>query len=93
MRDYGTARVESWSVAIGPAIHLRDVGKDPLGPISKGSGTATFWERNLRFKTDSSQEGPDKDAPAIVNAGMMGDRASIIFSSPEEISRFIIRGC
>jgi cytochrome c len=55
--------------------------------------TRDFWERNLRFKTDSSNEGPDKDAPAIVNAGMMGDRASIIFSSPEEISRFIVRGC
>ena len=55
--------------------------------------TRDFWERNLRFKTDSSAEGPDKDAPAIVNAGMMGDRASIIFSSPEEISRFITRQC
>jgi len=55
--------------------------------------TRDFWERNLRFKTDSSNEGPDKDAPAIVNAGMMGDRASIIFSSPEEISHFIVRGC
>jgi len=55
--------------------------------------TRDFWERNLRFKTDSSEEGPDKDAPAIVNAGMMGDRASVIFSSPEEISRFIVRGC
>ena len=52
-----------------------------------------FWERNLRFKTDSSEDGPDKDAPAILNAGMMGDRASVIFSSPEEISRFIVRGC
>jgi cytochrome c len=55
--------------------------------------TRDFWERNLRFKTDSSEDGPNKDAPAIVNAGMMGDRASIIFSSPEEISRFIVRGC
>lgn len=55
--------------------------------------TRDFWERNLRFKTDSSEDGPDKDAPAIVNAGMMGDRASIIFSSPEEISRFIARQC
>jgi len=55
--------------------------------------TRDFWERNLRFKTDSSGEGPDKDAPAIVNAGMMGDRASIVFSSPEEISRFITRQC
>ena len=55
--------------------------------------THDFWERNLRFKTDFSQEGPEKDAPAIVNAGMMGDRASVIFSSPEEISRFITRQC
>jgi cytochrome c len=55
--------------------------------------TRDFWERNLRFKTDSSEEGPGKDAPAIVNAGMMGDRASIIFSSPEEISGFIKRQC
>jgi cytochrome c len=55
--------------------------------------TRDFWERNLRFKTDSSEEGPERDTPAIVNAGMMGDRASIIFSSPEEISRFIVRGC
>lgn len=55
--------------------------------------TRDFWERNLRFKTDSSEDGPDKDAPAIVNAGMMGDRASVIFSTPEEISRFIARGC
>jgi cytochrome c len=51
------------------------------------SGNAIF------ASNDSSEEGPDKDAPAIVNAGMMGDRASIIFSSPEEISRFIVRGC
>ena len=55
--------------------------------------TRDFWERNLRFKTDSSEEGPNKEQPAIVNAGMMGDRASVIFSSPEEISRFITRGC
>jgi len=55
--------------------------------------TRDFWERNLRFKTDSSEEGPDKDAPAIVNAGMMGDRASVIFSAPEEISRLITRQC
>jgi cytochrome c len=55
--------------------------------------TRDFWERNLRFKTDSSEEGPDKDAPAIVNAGMMGDRASIIFSrgnQPLYCSRMLI---
>ncbi len=52
-----------------------------------------FWERNLRFKTDSSGEGPNKGAPAIVSAGMMGDRASVVFASPEEITQFIKRQC
>ncbi len=55
-----------------------------------GDGKARdFWERNLRFKTDSSGEGPEKAAPAIVDAGMMGDRADVIFAAPEEISRFV----
>jgi cytochrome c len=55
--------------------------------------TTAFWERNLRFKTDSSSEGPEKGAPAILGAGMMGDRASVIFAAPEEISTFISSKC
>jgi cytochrome c len=34
-----------------------------------------FWERNLRFKNDVTDDGPQKGAPALVRAGMMGDRA------------------
>jgi cytochrome c len=41
-----------------------------------------FWERNLRLKTDASDDGPAKGAPAVVAAGMMGDRASIILAAP-----------
>jgi cytochrome c len=52
-----------------------------------------FWERNLRFKTDVSADGPQKGAPAIVPAGMMGDRADVIFASPDEISGFISHQC
>jgi len=52
-----------------------------------------FWERNLRFKTDVSEEGPQKGAPAFVPAGMMGDRADVIFASPDEISGFIAHQC
>jgi len=52
-----------------------------------------FWERNLRFKTDVSDEGPQRGAPALVGAGMMGDRADVIFAGPEEISGFISRQC
>jgi len=52
-----------------------------------------FWERNLRFKTDSSKDGPEKGAPAITPAGMMGDRASVIFAAPEEINKLIEARC
>jgi cytochrome c len=55
--------------------------------------TFTFWEFNLRFKTDSSQGGPPKGRPTIVRAGMMGDRAFIVFAGPEEMSTFIKRRC
>src|SRR5258708_25544463 len=52
-----------------------------------------FWERNLRFKTDVSDDGPQEGAPALVGAGMMGDRADVIFASPDEISGFISHRC
>src|SRR6266404_5107946 len=52
-----------------------------------------FWERNLRFKTDVSDDGPQKGTPAIVPAGMMGDRADVSFASPDEISGFISHQC
>ena len=52
-----------------------------------------FWERSLRFKTDSGSEGPEKGAPALVGAGMMGDRADVIFPAPDEISVMITRDC
>jgi cytochrome c len=62
--------------------------------VTTGDGkTHKFWERNLRFKTDSSAEGPEKGAPAIAGAGMMGDRASVIFSAPEEWTQFVKREC
>jgi cytochrome c len=55
--------------------------------------TRDFWERNLRFKTDVSADGPQPGVPAIVPAGMMGDRADVIFASPDEISGFITHQC
>jgi len=55
--------------------------------------TTQFWERNLRFKTDSGGDGPPAGIPAMVGAGMVGDRASVIFASPEEFGRFITSTC
>jgi cytochrome c2 len=48
---------------------------------------------NLRFKTDSSGSGPRPGHAALQPAGMMGDRASVIFADPEEISSFIEKRC
>jgi cytochrome c len=55
--------------------------------------THKYWERNLRLKTDASGDGPEKNAPALVAAGMMGDRADVIFAEPSEISRSIAAKC
>lgn len=55
--------------------------------------TLVFWEFNLRFKTDSSPDGPARGKPVLLPAGMMGDRASMVFAGPEEISRTIERRC
>jgi cytochrome c len=52
-----------------------------------------LWERNLRFKTDVSRDGPQPGVPALVPAGMMGDRADVVFASPHEISGFIRYQC
>ena len=52
-----------------------------------------FWERNLRLKTDAGEDGPEPDTPALVDAGMMGDRADVIFADPREISPFITPKC
>jgi cytochrome c len=52
-----------------------------------------YWEFNLRLKTDGSELGPAPGKPVIVGAGMMGDRASVVFASPAEISPFIKEEC
>ena len=51
------------------------------------------WEFNLRFKTDSSELGPQPGKPVIVGAGMQGDRASVVFANPGEISKFVRQEC
>ena len=52
-----------------------------------------FWEFNLRFKTDGSAAGPAAGQPVIVGNGMRGDRASVVFSRPEDISSLVQRQC
>ena len=66
---------------------------DTYNVTTSNGETVQFWERNLRFKTDSSQDGPRPMTPAILPAGMVGDRASVVFAAPEEFEEFIKRVC
>lgn len=52
-----------------------------------------IWEFNLRLKSDSSTGGPLPGKPVIVGSGMQGDRSSVVFASPAEISGFIKHSC
>ncbi|HEY8310779.1 MAG TPA: hypothetical protein VIG47_09485 [Gemmatimonadaceae bacterium] len=62
--------------------------------VKTGDGKVNkVWEFNLRLKTDSSNLGPQAGKPVIVGAGMQGDRASVVFAAPGEISRFITEAC
>jgi cytochrome c len=78
-----------------PAERVQEITycKDTYTIITANGQTRKFWERNLRFKTDSSGDGPEKNAPALVPAGMMGDRADVIFADPSEISGHIATKC
>jgi len=80
---------------VDPSSRVKSITycRDTFTVTTEDGKSRDFWERNLRFKTDSSEEGPDKEAPAILAAGMMGDRASVVFASPDEISRFITPRC
>jgi cytochrome c len=78
-----------------PAKRVREVTycKDTYTVTTANGQVRKFWERNLRLMTDASDRGPDKKAPVIVGAGMMGDRADVIFADPSEISPFIAAKC
>jgi len=67
--------------------------KDTYTVTTANGQSRKFWERNLRLKTDAGDDGPEKNAPALVDAGMMGDRADVIFADPSEISPFIVAKC
>jgi cytochrome c len=81
--------------SLEPAQRVKAINycRDTYRVTTADQKTRAFWERNLRFMTDSSQDGPEKGAPAIMPGGMMGDRAAVIFAAPEEIAKMIEARC
>jgi cytochrome c len=76
----------------GQVTALRHCGDTYTVDTADGK-SQKIWEFNLRFKTDSSKLGPAPGKPVVVGAGMQGDRASIVFASPREISESIKQAC
>jgi cytochrome c len=77
----------------GPERQVVDIHyhQDTYRVITADGRSTDFWEANLRFKIDSSNSGPLSDRPVILPTGMMGDRASVFFASPAEMSTLIKR--
>ncbi len=81
--------------AVGPNQRVTGLAYcgDTYRVTTEAGRTFELWEFNLRFKTDSSAEGPAEGQPVLLRAGMMGDRVFIVFAGPGEISPFIRRQC
>lgn len=78
--------------AAGQVRSLRHCGDSYLVETADGR-VEKVWEFNLRFKTDTSKFGPAPGKPVVTGAGMQGDRASVVFAAPTEISAFIKESC
>jgi cytochrome c len=78
-----------------PEVRVQAISycKDTYTITTANRQTRKFWERNLRLKTDGSDDGPERNVPALIPAGMMGDRADVIFADPSEISAHIAAKC
>jgi cytochrome c len=62
--------------------------------VTHGDGKRVrFWESNIRFKTDSSEQGPPPGVPAILPSSTLGDRVTMIFATPAEIGQTIRVRC
>jgi cytochrome c len=80
---------------LGPEQQVTELRRcgDTYQVTTAAGETLPVWEFNLRIKTDSSEKGPPEGQPALLRAGMMGDRVFVVFADPREISTFIEEGC
>lgn len=61
--------------------------------VTADGNERAIWEMNLRLKVDSGPTGPKNGKPVLTPGGMQGDRSSLIFRQPEQISTFIQGKC
>ena len=91
-------------MAMGQRSDLKKAGKerrvtairhcsDAYYVTTESGRTVPYWEFNLRFKTDSSPNGPERGKPVLAPGGMQGDRAQIVFSGLDDLKRFLVERC
>lgn len=92
---HGMARAKLALKSAPPEGQVRSIGYcgDTYTVETADGKKEKIWEFNLRFKSDSSSTGPFPGKPVVVGAGMQGDRASVVFASPKEISDFVKAAC
>lgn len=93
--EYAAGRVTADLSRAGPAQQVTSIlhcGDAYLIKLGDGDG-AQYWERNLHFKTDTGPRGPADGVAVLVPIGSVGDRASVVFSSPANMARAVDRKC
>ena len=90
-REYAMGQRPEPLTSIAPdqqVIRIRHCGDTYFIKTANGAETP-FWEMNVRLKLDTRETGPAPGKPAIIAAGMTGDRVSVVFSSVAELTKFI----
>ena len=88
----------------GKKLHLADAPLDQQSAAinycqgvyrvsTKQGEPVEYPEFDLRFKTDSSDDGPKPGTAVLINAGMRGNRGFVIFSSPEALTTYLKTYC
>ena len=80
---------------VGPAGQVTSVRhcRNSYFVVTADGDERAFWEQNLRLKVDSGPTGPKGGKPVLIGSGMQGDRASLVFSDPAQISAFVQSKC
>jgi len=88
----------------GKKLHLADAPPDQqveainycqgvYRVATKQGAPVEYPEFDLRFKTDSSENGPKPGTAVLINAGMRGDRGFVIFAGPEVLTAYLATSC
>ncbi len=92
-RHESTARLEHGLRRRAQAATVINYCQGVYRVVTKQGEPVECLEFDLRFKTDSSENGPKPGTAVLINAGMRGDRGFVIFSNPEVLTTYLKTSC